>query len=1009
MRTQKPWETPDLLHIGRLPSHSDFQRNTPGAQAISLQGDWDFLYLPAPECSPPGFWEADFSTQGWDKIPVPSCWQLQGYGEMHYTDVWYLFAINPPFVPSENPTGIYRKNVTITPDFLQDNLAVLRLDGVSSAYDLWVNGAHVGYSKGSRLASEFDLSPHLKPGENQITLRVYQWSDGTYLECQDMWWYSGIFRDVTLYARPAVGVTDWQLDAGLTQDYLGGILTQRLTGSPKLTSFAWHLTDSHGKIQAQGKETLSQGQGTATCTLPNVSPWSAEVPTLYQLTVTAFEGDRLADEVTTPIGFRSISLSGSNFLVNGQPVLLNGVNLHDFHPVTGGTVDPETVEQDLILMKQHNINGIRCAHYPKMSYFYHLCDKYGFYVIDEGDLETHGFEWIERYTWLNDLPEWRDAFCDRSTRMVQEHRNHPCIIMWSMGNESAMGENFVHCAQEIRALDPTRLIHYESDHKADITDVYSCMYTRLDGMVRIGEGNDAHNRPHILCEYGHAMGNGPGNLEEYQALFRRYPRLQGGFIWEWYDHGFQSQDHQGNTYYRYGGDYGDQPNNGNFCIDGLLRPDRVPSSGLTHYKQVISPVEVTEISLTQGKFQVENRLYFQDLSHLTCEYQVVFDGKIHSQGEVTLPDIPPQSQGEITLPPWNLTPEPGCNYYVNFTFSLKEATLYAPAGHPVSQHQFALPFYQEMPLLPPVSGETLAIIQSPGEIQVKNSQVNLVWSGVTGRITTYQVAGETVMTQGPRLTICRATIDNDMYKIGDWSGKYFLHKEQEQLESISATPTQTGVDVVVETHFSPLSMAFGFKGIYRYTLTPDGALVLDMEMKGFRYSDFHPEFVPRIGIHYQVPAQWDQATWQGLGFVENYSDMNSASFQGLYTSPVADLHVDYVFPQENGHREGVSWFGLGENQGEKALLCASRHPVGINLHHYTVQALDKAKHQNEIQPGDSIQVHIDAKHSGLGTNACGEEQIHRNKVKLNDYSLSLRFSLTQKATMLEQSKGRWYV
>ncbi len=712
-RVKKHWEDEQLLHIGRCAPHTDYVRASGNECRISLNGSWQFRYIRAPEYSPEGFFDADFPDRGWDTLTVPSCWEMKGYGKMHYTDVWYLFPINPPFVPSENPTGIYRRTVTL-PEGWGDKRKILRFDGAGSAFDVWVNGHHAGYSKGSRLTSEFDITRLVCPGENQITVRVYKWSDGTYLECQDMWWYGGIYRDVTLIARPKAGIEDYAVEAGLDDSYKEGILTQDIAASKEAERAEWRLTDMNGTEIAAGTEKLEEGRARIRTNVGRVRPWSAEIPTLYKVTLKLYDREaasEILDEAEVVTGFRRVEVRGSNFLVNGVPILINGVNMHDFSPAGGAAVSRETVEEHLRMMKRYNINAVRCAHYPKMPYFYGLCDKYGFYVIDEADLETHGFEWIEKYEWLNNEESWREAYIDRAVRMVKEHRNHPCILMWSLGNESSVGKNFDASAEEIRKLDASRLIHYESDYAADITDVYSTMYTRLEGLKRIGESNDCHGKPHILCEYGHAMGNGPGNLEEYQKLFRKYERLQGGFIWEWYDHGIE---------------------------------------------------------------------------------------------------------------------------------------------------------------------------------------------------------------------------------------------------------------------------------------------------KRFQYSGFIPEFIPRIGIEMRIPEEMKNIAWYGLGPEENYCDMKSAARMGIYRKTVEEMHEEYAKPQENGHREEVQWLAAGDKE-ESLLICSDRG-VGIDVHDYTIESLERARHAGEIRHCDETVLHIDAKHSGLGSNSCGEEQTYANKTKLNDYSMRLVFKCVRNETVVEESR-----
>ena len=1002
VRRKKRWENEELLHINRMESHTDFVSSGAESRRYSLNGDWKFRYLQAPEYAPDGFQQETFSDTAWDTIPVPSCWQMQGYGSLHYTDVWYLFPINPPFVPSENPTGLYRRTFTVA-DVQSAGRWVLRFDGVSSAYDVWVNGTHAGYSKGSRMAAEFDVTRLLRTGENVLALRVYQWSDGSYLEAQDMWWYSGIFRDVTLYSRPECAVTDYRVNATLDDRYQAGILRQEIAASPEADRADWVLTDEAGTVICNGQCPLSQGRGRAETCVGAVKPWSAERPSLYSVTLRLWKQDTLMDTVCVRTGFRRVEVQGGNFLVNGKAILLSGVNLHDFSPYGGATVDAETVEEDLRMMKRCNINAIRCSHYPKAPYFYDLCDRYGFYVIDEADLETHGFEWIQKYEWLNNTPSWKDAYCDRNTRMVKEHWNHPCILMWSLGNESSVGENFTAAAQAIRELDDSRLIHYEGDANADITDVYSTMYTRLDGLERIGQSNDCHGKPHILCEYCHAMGNGPGNLGEYQALFRKYPRLQGGFIWEWYDHGIAKKDPDGNITYYYGGDFGDEPNNGNFCMDGLLRPDREASTGLLHYKQVIAPMGAAPVDLAQGLIAVENRNFFVGLEDWDLRYEITADDRTLASGVRQRLEVPPRQKRTVKLDWPAIQAEPGTDYYLNVFFVSSRDTDYAPAGHTAARYQFRLPVEaapEPAQAKNPSSG--LTVTQGDTWVQIEGGRASIRFNKVTGVLESYRVDGQEWIHKGPTLNLRRAAIDNDMYKVTDWQGKYFLHKQMEQLESFDILSGGDGVEVRIQTHFSPMSMAFGFKGTYRYRISPEGDMVLELTMNGFRCSAFAPEFIPRIGVELTLPRRLRTVSWYGLGPEENYPDMKAAAWMGVYRKDISQMHVEYAMPQENGHRCQTRWLAVGDNTG--SLVFTTDGEFGFDVHDYTIDALERAKHVGEIQRCGETIVHIDAKHSGLGSNSCGEEQTYPNKTRLNDYTLRLHIGVAKPDDVIAHSK-----
>lgn len=1047
-RIKKQWENEELIMIGREEAVADFHHKTEHEKVLSLNGEWNFLYLKAPEYSPENFYEEDFEDREWKKIPVPSCWQIYGYGQKHYTDVWYLFPINPPFVPSDNPSGIYRRSFHLEKKE-EGKQYLLRFDGVSSAFDVWVNGKHLGYSKVSRLGSSFDASAFLREGENRICVRVYQWSDGTYLECQDMWWFSGIFREVNLISVPEKGMKDLtvyadyrhesgsgklqlKVDLGIERSSLqkDGTLEEE-SGSQEDSSITVLLKDKADTPLFRERVRFAKGEDGRFSVnfvkeLETVHPWSAEDPYLYELEIVLERDGAIVDAVTMPVGFRSIEVKGENFLVNGKAILLNGVNMHDFSPTGGLTVEKEEIKQDLLRMKRCNINAIRCSHYPKASWFYSLCDQYGFYVIDEADLETHGFEWIERYEWLNDLKSWEGAFCDRAVRMVKEHRNHPSIIMWSLGNESSIGQNFVKMAEAIRALDRSRLIHYESDAKADIADVYSTMYTRLDGMVRIAEGNDAHGKPHILCEYGHSMGNGPGNLREYQDLFEKYPRLQGGFIWEWYDHGLKEVGKEGQTIYCYGGDYGDKPNNGNFCIDGLLRPDKVMSSGLLNYKQVIAPLVLEILNAAEGEFTLRSKRYFRDSRDTVLEYRIWSGERTLLTGSLPELIVDAQSSTRFQIPEISelLKQQENKGFekdaiYIDFRILYREENAFAKKGEELSRQQFVLReegycnaesdserenhgesrlFLASAEKTESVKSVETSEIAESFEIRVEENNTALTFSNesfairfnkVSGKLEKLSYQGEDYITSGPVLNMLRANIDNDMYKVKDWNEKYFIYKQQEQLEGISYQEEPFGYSVLVNTHFSALSMAFGFKGEYSYKIYRDGTVELELSMKGFRYSSFAPEFIPRIGVELSVPGKLSTVSWYGLGPEENYPDVQEHTRIGIYEKQIEEMHENYVMPQENGHREGTRWITLGRR--EECLQIVSTNPIGFDAHHYTIEALEEAKHLGEIRKSEDIILHLDAKHSGVGSNSCGEEQIYRNKTRFNDYRLQLLF------------------
>lgn len=636
----KIWENHQVDGINRMPARAHFLTFPNREKALlgsnrythafkNLNGVWKFMFLDAPEYSPEGFYESGFDTASMDDITVPGNWQLQGYGKMHYSDLWYNFPINPPYVPTENPTGIYKRTFYVENSFAGKQI-IIRFCGVDSAYHLWINGQEVGYSKGARNEAEFDITDLVRVGEeNDITVRVYQWSDGTYLEDQDMWWESGIFRDVELIGVPKNGINDYKVEADLNDTYTDGLLSVNASlRSEEPVQVTFELLDAQG-VSVLKETVASEGNKVAfKATVKEAEHWTAETPYLYKMLMTVEKDGEVIEVIPQNVGFRNIRLNGDTFLVNGVAIKFKGMNRHDYKPRNGRVVAKEEIEKDIILMKQFNVNAIRTCHYPDSYYLYDLCDQYGMYVIDETDLECHGFELTGNYSWISDDPTWELAYVSRMVRMIERDKNYPCILMWSLGNESSSGCNFFKMTEVAHQMDSTRLVHYEGDFDMEYADVYSTMYTWLENpekpflMKDIIE-NSKH--PHLLCEYCHAMGNGPGNLKEYQDLFYAHDKLQGGFIWEWFDHGIETYTEDGEKYYRYGGDFGDDPSNKDFCIDGMLMPDRTPSPGLYEYKKVVEPITTTEVDLENGVVRLLSRYDFADLNQFRMVYNIMED------------------------------------------------------------------------------------------------------------------------------------------------------------------------------------------------------------------------------------------------------------------------------------------------------------------------------------------------------------------------------------------------
>ncbi|MBU3219658.1 beta-galactosidase subunit alpha [Clostridium algidicarnis] len=1024
-RIYKEWEDISLLHKNRVESRSDVKRYLNKEDALtyenkfslgfkSLNGKWDFLFIKAPELSPKNFYTKEFNCENWDSIEVPGNWQVQGYGNMHYTDLYYPFPINPPYVPTENPTGIYKRKFIIDENFLEGR-SILRFNGVDSAFHVWINGLEVGYSKGSRMCSEFDISDYISLGENHITVRVYQWSDGTYLEDQDMWWLSGIFRDVEIIKENKISLKDIFIKTDLHSNYDHAHLNIKLSLESKTSedlkdiSIFYELLDSDlnnvisGTMKATNLKDCKTQDVLINEKVKGPRLWSAEEPNLYHLIVTVLKREKVLEVIPQRIGFRKIELKGENFLINGKAVLLNGVNRHDYHPIMGRTVSKEVMEEDVILMKMHNINAVRTSHYPNNSYFYDLCDMYGLYVIDEADLECHGFELTGNYKWITDEKGWEKSYVDRIERLVKRDKNHPSIIMWSLGNESSFGVNFEKMEEACRNIDDSRLIHYEEDREMKIIDVYSTMYTRLEKLIEIGE-NEEIKKPHILCEYGHAMGNSPGGLKEYQEVFRKYNKLQGGFIWEWYDHGIKTKNKEGQEFYAYGGNFGEYPHNGNFCIDGLIFPDRTPSPALMEYKKVIEPVIFTEEDLKLFKIKVKNLYDFIDLSFGSLHWAINYDDKTLESGVLSLDNIGAGEEGIITIP---------CNsiknikfnteYYLTLSYKLNKDMPWAKCGHEIAFEQFLLPFKKER-FIEPKKG-LLNIKEDDTNVYINGANFKVVFSKIFGSMDKFIYEDKEVIKNGPKLNFWRAPIDNDMYVLMDWKEKYFLHKFQEITEEFNFEDKEGFVIIYHKTHIAPPNQGWAIKAKYIYEIYPEGEIKITVQgnITGTDYN--MPDMIPKIGLELILDKDFNKVTWYGRGPFESYSDSKLSSKISVYKSNVEDMHTPYIFPQENGNRTDVKWVSV-TNLREEGILALSEKPINFSIHDYTKEDLEKAGHEHELIRRDFVVLNLDYKQNGLGSASCGQDQLPLYKLKLEpfEFNLTLAPFKRQETNEIELSK-----
>ncbi|WP_409345692.1 glycoside hydrolase family 2 TIM barrel-domain containing protein [Paenibacillus sp. MBLB4367] len=1018
------WENHQLIHRNRLDSRALFIPYADAASALTydrgssasvrmLNGVWKFHYAETPAHAPDRFYEETYDTRSWDDLAVPGSWQMHGYGKPHYTNIKYPFPVNPPYVPTENPTGSYVRGFQVPQQWAGKRIT-LRFEGVDSAFHVWVNGKFAGFSKGSRIPAEFDITDIARTGDNSIGVRVYQWSDGSYIEDQDQWWLSGIFRDVYLIAAPSgANVEDvfvrTQLDGGYEHAILqvNAKIGGRSASSCRLE--AQLLDADYVPVEggtAEASLNASEGRSAeAELHMPIASPrkWSAENPYLYHLLLTLRDSNgNVLQVVPQRVGFRSVELKDGNFLVNGVAVMLKGVNRHDHHPDLGKAVPLSWMLEDVLLMKRHNINAVRTSHYPNDPRFYDLCDEYGLYVMDEADLECHGFYMTEggygfeeAKAWTTDNPEWEAAYLDRMERMVQRDKNHPSIIMWSVGNESAFGRNHVAMYELAKRLDPTRLIHNEGDREAVASDVYSTMYTGIEKLAELGSQADKE-KPHILCEYAHAMGNGPGGLKEYWETFYAYPRLQGGFVWEWLDHGIRQKTAEGVEYFAYGGDFGDQPNDYNFVIDGLVQPDRTPTPGLIEYKKVLEPVKIEPVDLVKGSLKLTNRYDFSGLEHLRLSWNVTADGKVIQSGTAPSVTLAARASQTITLPYALPThAQPGTDYWLNVSFGLASDTLWAAAGHEVAWGQWQLPV--ETPASVPLTVSAMPSLScrvTAATLTVEGAGFTLTFDRVYGTIASWTFEGRNVLNDGPKLDFWRAPTDNDHRSAVEWR-KAGLHALTTRIDSFEWRAAEDGKFVVVEVraHMAPPVLAWSIRTAYTYTVYGSGDVVIDVS--GAPQGGGMPATFPRIGLRLTVPESLERTEWYGRGPGESYSDTKLAGRIGVYRTPTDELYFRYIYPQENGNRTDVRWVAFTDLRGAGLFASPEAHngsaaPFNFSALRYDAAELEKAQHTHELAPRSEYVVHLDFAQHGIGSASCGPDVSPQYTLTAGEFRFGIR-------------------
>ncbi|WP_220575962.1 MULTISPECIES: glycoside hydrolase family 2 TIM barrel-domain containing protein [Bacteroides] len=1057
---KKPyWQDVQVVAVNKEYPRSSFMTYENRANALTgkfekskyyqlLNGTWKFYFVDSYKNLPANITDPSMSTADWTDIKVPGNWEVQGHGVAIYTNHGYEFQPRnpqPPTLPEANPVGVYRRDIDIPTDWDGRDI-YLHLAGAKSGVYVYINGQKVGYSEDSKNSAEFLINKFVKPGKNVLTLKIYRWSTGSYLECQDFWRISGIERDVFLYSQPKAALKDFRVTSTLDDTYKDGIFKLgadlRNNGSAASNmALVYELLDAKGNVVATGEKTADVAAGeTRTVsfdqTLPGVKTWTSEAPNLYKLVMTVKENGKVNEIIPFNVGFRRIEikpieqLAGNGkpyvcLFINGQPLKLKGVNIHEHNPATGHYMTEELMRKDFELMKQHNLNTVRLCHYPQDRRFYELCDEYGLYVYDEANIESHGMYYdLKKGGTLGNNPEWLKAHMDRTINMFERNKNYPSLTFWSLGNEAGNGYNFYQTYLWLKNADKNimdRPVNYERAQWEWNSDMYVPQYPGAQWLEAMGKrGSD---RPIAPSEYSHAMGNSNGNLwDQWKAIYK-YPNLQGGYIWDWVDQGIDAVDENGRHFWTYGGDYGvNTPNDGNFCCNGIVSPDRTPHPAMAEVKYVHQNVAFEPVDPANGKFLVKNRFYFTNLQKYMISYTIKANGKTVKGGKMSV-NVEPQGSKEITIPVSGLKSKPGTEYFIYFNVTTTEPEPLIPVGHEIAYEQFRLPVEPSERTFA-TGGPTLKVSAEGNELSASSSKVSFVFDKKTGLVSSYKVGGTEYFKDGFGLqpNFWRAPNDND-YGNGNPKRLQVWKQSSKNFNVVDANIVMDGKDAVLTANYL---LAAGNLYIVTYRIHPSGVVKADftftstdMEAAKTEASEatlmatFTPGSdaarkaaskleVPRIGVRFRLPAEMNQVEYFGRGPEENYVDRNAGTLIDLYKTTADNMYFPYVRPQENGHHTDTRWLTLNK-KGGKGLTIYADKTIGFNALRNSVEDFDgeetvsrpyqwlnrdagelvhdesKAKdqlprktHINDISPRNFVEVCVDMKQQGVaGYNSWG--------------------------------------
>ena len=1001
------WENPRMVSLNTEAPHAHFipypteesairKQNSPFIR--SLDGTWKFKLSDNPDGRPVGFFKKQFDVSKWEDIRVPANWQTEGFDKFIFTDVEYPIPPDPPYVPKDyNPVGSYRRDFNIPAQWDGKDIFI-HLGAVNSFFYLWINGHYAGLSKDSKTPAEFDITPYLQKGKNSVSIQVFRFSDGTYLEGQDMWKLSGIERSVYLIARPKLSVADFFAKAGLDDQYRNGIfdltvqLNKQPSGRQKEQSLQVKILDDAGKVIYQQRSKLEGRKDFRfNHEVKNVKSWNAEQPNLYTLLISHLdEKGKPVESISHQIGFRSIEMKNGLMLVNGKAIKIKGVNRHEHDMITAKVVSKESMLNDIRLMKQYHINAVRTSHYPNAEEWYELCDRYGIYVIDEANIECDGMDFSSVKT-LSDKPEWKAAYLDRTKRMFERDKNFCSIITWSLGNESRFGENFIATYNYLKASDDTRPVQYEEARDNPYTDIYCPMYKGLGFLQDYVK--EWRPRPLILCEYAHMMGNGGGNLKDYWDLIYKYEQLQGGFIWDFSDQTFKRKDSKGRDIWAYGRDMGNvgATSDTSYCADGLFTADRRPHPQAYELKKVHQPVHFEPVNFSTSAIRITNRFDFTGLDGFSFNWFVKADGKLIAEGKAGVVDLGPQASKDVNLNIPQYPVKPGAEYFLTIEARTKDSTLFLPAGYIIAWEQFALPVTDQKPpaALIPADHQPLRQAEDAADFSIRSENFSVTFNKKTGWLQSYAIKGTSVIKESLMPHFWRAATDNDIgnsqqIRCAVWQ----TAADKARLDSFVVKQLDSRQILISTAHYL---LDVDARYLVQYLIQASGDIRVDVSMKAGKEN--HPE-LPRFGMKVILNKEFDKTTWLGRGPFDNYWDRNAAAAVDVYSMPADSLFHPYPRSQESGYRTDVRWMAMQNDYGLGMIVLADK-PISTGVLHFDMKKLDFDRHAAENNHGgsmvndDLIWWNIDYKQMGVGgDNSWGAQTHAEYMLPYRDYKYS---------------------